>query len=345
METRDGAVDGTQGGFEAKPAPGQPDKSKRFRFKEHSRSQHSSVDAEEESTTRQSYRRRRRHHESSHRSRKRRKKPEPGGDDPSGYDDSASKLPPETAFRESLWDAMGDDEGAAFWEGVYGQPIHTYPNTYQDPRTGELEQMNEEEYAQFVRKKMWEKSWEGIEAAKEEKRKSTEREKKKIREEENQTSSQQTGPSGHQFDLEVENSLARGEQRREKRRWKGLWERYLSRWEDLQQLARNRVNPPVDSETLFLRDKIVWPVETGKHKDIKPEEVEKFIMKGIESTASADDAGNVLMQALKAERVRWHPDKVQQRYGFMAVDEGTMAGVTSIFQVFDRMWNDLRLRK
>ena len=33
---------------------------------------------------------------------------------------------PEAAFRESLFDAMADDEGAAFWEGVYGQPIHVY---------------------------------------------------------------------------------------------------------------------------------------------------------------------------------------------------------------------------
>lgn len=141
-----------------------------------------------------------------------------------GCDDSTSKLPPETAFRESLWDAMGDDEGAAFWERVYGQPIHTYPNTYQDPQTGELEQMTEEEYARFVRNKMWGKSWEGIEAAKEEKRKEKEREKRKIREEEEQKLSDKTAPLGYRFDLEVENSLARGEQRREEAMERSLGE-------------------------------------------------------------------------------------------------------------------------
>jgi hypothetical protein len=71
---------------------------------------------------------------------------ERGGDDPTSYDDSTSRIPPETAFRESLWDALGDNEGAAFWEGVYGQLIHIYPNTYQDQETGELEQINKEEY-------------------------------------------------------------------------------------------------------------------------------------------------------------------------------------------------------
>jgi hypothetical protein len=343
METRDDTVKGAHGGFEAEAGRGQSEKSRRFRFKESLGSQHNSVEAEEESTT--GHRKRRSRHRSTHTDRKRRKTKEPGGDDPSGYDDSTPKLPPETAFRESLWDAMGDDEGAAFWEGVYGQPIHTYPDTYQNPQTGELEQMNEDEYAQHVRRRMWEKSWEGIEAAKEEKRKSRERDKKKIREEERQRSADKTGPFEYQFDLDVENSLARGEQRREKKRWKGLWERYLKRWEDLHQLAKDRTTSSADSESLHLRNKIVWPVETGKHKDVKPEEVERFIMKGIQSIVSAGEAEDMLIQALKAERVRWHPDKVQQRYGFMEVDENTMAGVTSIFQVFDRMWNDLRTRK
>lgn len=345
METRE-AVTGDQGscdGAEARSAS--TEKSRRFRFKESSRSQHSSADGSEEGKTRKRHRHERRHHQSSHGARKRRKTTEPNGRDPSGYDDSTSKLPPETAFRESLWDAMGDDEGAAFWEGVYGQPIHTYSNTYQDPETGKLERMNEEEYAQFVRRKMWEKSWEGIEAAKEERRKEREQEKKRLREEEKQKTSEKQVSLEYLFDLEVENSLARGEQRRERRRWKGLWEDYLQRWEELQHLAQAQAKPHTDSEQYFLRNKIVWPVETGKRKDVKPEEVERFILKGVYSSIRADEAEDALMKALKTERVRWHPDKVQQRYGFMEVDESTLAGVTAIFQVFDRMWNERRTKK
>ncbi|CAI4217990.1 unnamed protein product [Parascedosporium putredinis] len=65
-------------------------------------------------------------------------------------------LDPEAAFRESLFDAMADDEGAAYWEGVYGQPIHVYSNERDGPQ-GELERMTDDEYAAYVRQKMWEK--------------------------------------------------------------------------------------------------------------------------------------------------------------------------------------------
>ena len=50
------------------------------------------------------------------------------------------------------------------------------------------------------------------------------------------------------------------------------------------------------------------------------------------------------LQALKAERVRWHPDKVQQRFGG-AVDEGTMKVVTGVFQVVDDLVEEERKRK
>jgi len=39
-------------------------------------------------------------------------------------------------FQESLFDALGDDEGAAFWKEYIGQPIHNYPNTYVDEVDG-----------------------------------------------------------------------------------------------------------------------------------------------------------------------------------------------------------------
>ncbi|KAI2835100.1 hypothetical protein CBS11350_10290 [Aspergillus niger] len=67
---------------------------------------------------------------------------------PPDADPSTTRFSPTTAFRESLFDALGDDEGAAYWESVYGQPIHTYsvPEVPKGPN-GELEMMDEEEYA------------------------------------------------------------------------------------------------------------------------------------------------------------------------------------------------------
>jgi hypothetical protein len=47
---------------------------------------------------------------------------------------------------------------------------------------------------------------------------------------------------------------------------------------------------------------------------------------------------------LKAERVRWHPDKIQHRFGGN-VDEGTMKIVTGIFQIVDDMVEQQRKRE
>jgi len=309
--------------------------STRFRFK--AKSEPSRTDHDR---SRSSKRHHDHHRSSHHRSKRRRVSP---SNDRSAYEDSIHHLPPEVAFRESLFDALGDDEGAAFWQGVYGQPIHNYPNTYHDEQTGELERMNDDEYAQFVRRKMWEKSWEGIEAAKEERRRQREHEKRKINEPDKNKHRPTPKPNdGFVFDLEVEQSLRRGEQRRERKRWKGLWEDYIQRWNDLQSLVRDRKDSTTEPEQLFLRNKIAWPVESGKRKDVTADEIERFILKGTQNSEDNSADQDALVQILKPERIRWHPDKIQQRFGFMEIDEGTMKGVTAVFQVFDRMWNERR---
>ena len=304
----------------------------KFRFKSRSTSSRDYDEAEPIATPRK-----RRHHHSHHHRHKRRKTTPPPLDDPSAYDDSTSKLPPEAAFRESLFDALGDDEGAQFWQGVYGQPIHTYPNTYVDEDTGELERMTEDEYAQYVRRRMWEKSWEGIEAAQEEKR-SEERDRRK-----KQSDGVDDKPDklyNGVFNFEVEESLRRGERRRQAKRWKALWLHYLKQWEDLQQLAQRPPTEENEREQLYLRNQIAWPVESGKRQDVAPEEIEKFINSGTKHAEPSLDSEKALVSALKVERIRWHPDKVQQRFGRFDVDEKTMKGVTAVFQVFDRMWNE-----
>lgn len=307
---------------------------KRFRFKSKKEDDHHS-----DSELRRH--KRRRGHDSSHRRRKRPRSSRHHEDDPIPHT-SSSHLPPEQAFRESLFDALGDDEGASFWEGVYGQPIHNYPKTYQDEETGELERMTDEEYAQFVRRKMWEKSWEGIEAAKEQKRREREKEKQRIREEENRSRTERHArDDDYTFDTQIEASLRRGEKRRDRKRWQSLWEEYLRRWKELQALAQNRSESEQDREQAFLRNKIAWPVETGKRQDVNREEIERFVKKG---TAGHEpvEGGDPLANAIKTERVRWHPDKIQQRYGFMDIDETTLKGVTAVFQAFDAIWNEIR---
>lgn len=191
-------------------------RSKRFRFK----SRQDDTDDREQEDGSSGHKRHSTDHESSHRRRKRQKSSRRTHDKPDPYSHSTSRLSPNQAFRESLFDALGDDEGASFWEGVYGQPIHTYPDTYQDEETGDLERMTEDEYAQFVRRKMWEKSWEGIEAAKEERRRENEQAKQRRREEEiNRTTQEHKAHGDHIFDTQIEASLRRGEHRKDRKRW------------------------------------------------------------------------------------------------------------------------------
>lgn len=281
--------------------------------------------------------RRRKHHRHHHRSHKRRRV----DSERNLPEERSPSLPPDVAFRESLFDALGDDEGAEFWQGVYGQPIHTYPRTYEDTDTGELDTMDDEQYAQYVRRKMWEKSAEGIEAAREAKRKERKQEEEARRKERSQQKKpEEPTYNNFTFDFELEASLRRGEKRKERKKWQQLWQTYLERWKDLQDIYEaHRGSSADDTEQVYLRNKIAWPVESGKRKDVVPDEIERFITNV--SNILQDGTGP---SVLKSERVRWHPDKIQQRYGFMNIEDSTMQGVTSVFQVLDRMWNDMRKR-
>ncbi|KAI9880205.1 MAG: hypothetical protein M1830_004791 [Pleopsidium flavum] len=266
-------------------------------------------------------------------------------DDPSLYDDthipntsSSRYLNPDTAFRESLFDALADDEGAAFWEGVYGQPIHTYPTTRPGPE-GELERMTDEDYTSFVRARMWEKSHGCLMEEKERREEARTRQ----REWEKETRRMKSEKSG--FEKAVEESLRKGDERKRNKHWKERWQDYLDRWEKLKELGADPVEGQA-KKNLDLRNKISWPVDSGRWKDVSKEEVENFLRHApLAENAAADGTPPDLLGILKTERVRWHPDKIQQRFGSLGIDAGVMQAVTAVFQVIDRMWSELRDKK
>lgn len=253
----------------------------------------------------------RRHHSHRHH-RHRDRSPTP----PNPYD--ARPLDPEAAFRESLFDAMADDEGASYWESVYGQPIHVYSNEKVGP-AGELEQMTEDEYAAHVRQRMWEKTHAGL---LEERAKQDERRKKKAEEEQ----------QARKLRREMEQSLRRGEERRQRRRWTKQWEEYSRAW-----AAWNST-----VETL------AWPVAAedgqggrgGRRVQISEQDVRAFYVRGLDVENIGESA---FVSKLKEERVRWHPDKMQQRLGG-EVDSEVMRDVTAVFQIIDKLWTDVRDR-
>lgn len=310
--------------------PPQHPTSKPFRFKKHRQRAPSPSAAYRERSASPSTSHRSHHHHHHHRGRHRsRRRTRTPVDDPTLYDDtylpnskSEQYLDPDVAFRESLFDALADDEGALFWEGVYGQPIHTYPryreannddDDYNDSEHPKLERMTDEEYVSYVRSKMWEKSHQYI--FEERRKREAQRKRDKIAEERNRL-----------WQASFDDGMRRGEERRMKQRWKGVWKAYARKWDE----AFN------DGAEGSMKEWISWPVESGKWQDVGKESVEAFFRNG----AGLEDVD--LGDMLKRERVRWHPDKMQQRAGSGGIDDETMKAVTAVFQVVDRLWGETR---
>ncbi|KAH7115093.1 hypothetical protein B0J11DRAFT_123578 [Dendryphion nanum] len=232
------------------------------------------------------------------------------------------------AFRESLFDALADDEGASYWEGVYGQPVHVYPNTKSGPN-GKLERMSDEEYAEYVRGKMWEKSHQHIV----EEREAREKERKRRKENKQGLDEEAAREEAEREEIrqKMTESLKRGKERQKAREVGAAWETYKKKWEDLK--GYSNLAQETEAKALEL---IPWPVVSGKRRDVSKEEIEYFFEN---SSAWKDDATAVL----KGERVRWHPDKMQQRFG-QHINPLTMQSVTAVFQVVDRLWSQRRNR-
>lgn len=313
----------------------------RFRFKSSSSrsSKHHDRHKDHHHSSEDSYRKRRssvhsKHREESHPSKRRHRhhrSREP-------HDDSTQPPPlsPSAAFRESLFDALGDDEGAAYWETVYGQPIHNYavPEVPKGP-DGELEQMSDEEYAAYVRSRMWERTREGMIEEQERLR----AEKKKAKQRENEAGARQGERVA--FERAMEESLRRGAERKRRKNWEGVWKEYLARWEEIARVVeKGAASAGTEStqdgtESLRLRNLLFWPVESGKRRDVRPDSVEEFMR----HAPTAD-----LLATLKTERVRWHPDKIQHRYSALGIEDEVMRSVTEVFQIVDRMWSEERQR-
>ncbi|OBT87351.1 hypothetical protein VE02_02998 [Pseudogymnoascus sp. 03VT05] len=309
-ETRDGAE---EKGKENEDELGKTQRS-RFRFKSAKRKpDHRGHDRD-----------RHKHLQSTHRSKRQRSEPP---DEPSLRDESqlpntssGEYLDPDALFRESLFDAMADDEGAQFWEGVYGQPIPNIDPVKMDVETGKLEAMTDDEYAAHIRAEMYKKTHQHLIEEKERRDKAKKEQAKR----------DQARAAEEAFQRQVEESLTRGKERRDKagskQRWGQKWAAYQGLWEAF------RASTSGDSE-------IPWPVWSGKMEDLGKDEVESFFLNG--PTAGEPDQAD-LVKTLKLERVRWHPDKIQQKLGGHGVDEAKMQGVTQVFQIVDRMWNEMK---
>ncbi|KAK0252316.1 hypothetical protein B0A54_14117 [Friedmanniomyces endolithicus] len=267
----------------------------------------------------------------------------------------------DAAFRASLFDALADDEGALYWESVYAQPIHVYSRPSVSTPQGELEQMSDEEYAVYVKTKMWEKRHPEVLLERERSkrvRREDEDERTRRREEflrrREQAAWERAERRGARRQARGEEEESSGDEEKREYAFAGegntyadvpvdkarrseyasAWTKYLAAWDRLKlELLDERSAPATDAASASKR--IPWPVLASK--PVIRANIEDFMR-----NAPADDERTKL-QVLKEERVRWHPDKVQQRFAG-AVDEGTMKLVTGVFQVVDALFEEERAR-
>lgn len=266
------------------------------------------------------------------------------------------------AFRESLFDALADDEGAHYWESVYSQPIHVYSRPIIETKKGELEQMDDEEYAAYVKLKMWEKKNPHIVLERERaerKRKDQEEAQTKEREEFVRRKEQAAwersqrrsgrrsgaGDDDDEYDYKFsgdKNSKAESKSQRKEsetakhtsEEYLAAWLHYLEAWDKLKhELLKDR--SAENSSAHSPSQRIPWPVMATS--PVGKANIEDFMRN------APADADRTALRILKSERVRWHPDKVQQLFGGN-VDEGTMRLVTGVFQVVDALFEGERER-
>ena len=242
------------------------------------------------------------------------------------FDNVNSSAADQDIFRESLFDALADDEGAAYWEGVYGQPVNIYPTEKPGP-DGKLERMTEDEYADFVRTKMWEKSHQHILEEREARERA--RQERKSQHARRNEEAGRDDRERERIRQQMEESLRRGEERKKVKEAAAAWEIYNTKWELL-----NSTQNTAETESVEVGVLIPWPVLSGKAKHVDKDEIERFLRA---SSSWRENSSGLL----KAERVRWHPDKMQQRFG-QHIGKETMRTVTSVFQVIDQMWNARR---
>ncbi|KAI5203878.1 hypothetical protein E4T39_03933 [Aureobasidium subglaciale] len=271
---------------------------------------------------------------------------------------ATSPKDPDTAFRESLFDAMADDEGAAYWQGIYGDSIHAYPRpSVKDPQ-GHLEQMSDDQYVAYVKTKMWEKKNPEVlrerlarqEAEATSRRRGHDSEDDEYEEdfewvgsaekgyEKRSTKSRRLPPrretreSRHDkaFLSDIDAALARGAKRKETKKYQQAWSAYLQRW---QALKTSPPPPSVSAEALL--KEIPWPVQSLVSTDVNKQNVEDFF-------ANAPLEDDVRVKTLKDESVNWHPDRFQRRFGGSGVNEETLKLATSVFQTIYEMWERMR---
>jgi hypothetical protein len=120
--------------------------------------------------------------------------------------------------------------------------------------------------------------------------------------------------------------------------WELAWDRYDRGWAALLANAETARDNDEDRDPVEHAHALIpWPVLSGQFDDVTKESVEEFFQ-------NAPPPNVKLLPLLKNDRIRWHPDKMQQQFGARKIDVETIRHVTAVFQIIDRMYSDFKVR-
>jgi hypothetical protein len=248
----------------------------------------------------------------------------------------ADRTTSQAAFKESLFDALADDEGADYWQHVYGQPMHTYRREQAEAAYGGGA-IGDDAFAAWVNQQMWQKSHEHI-LAERRRREREAAQRAADRRREREETRRMCSDEEDRFRRRVDASLRKRKRRREEEGVGGrrAWERYLRDWDAVREMRVGGTDADggAEKEEGNASSRIPWPVDSGKARHVSKEAVEAFL-----AAALADLGPSSRATALRAERVRWHPDKIQHRFGGQTVDPETLKLVNTVFLTVDELYS------
>jgi len=261
---------------------------------------------------------------------------------------------------------------------IYPRPSTTEASAAAGPEgTGKLDAMSDAEYVEYVKLKMWEKAHPEVlaqRAQRDKERKEEEEARTRRREAftrrkeraawersqrwrdlDNEDSDgdkqEKTGRGrGYEYSFAGETNRAPSSQKIEEEVYAKAWEDYLSKWEALkrdilaqaQAASTAAANESASSpKPTNLSDRIPYPVLPNRPPTTP--NIKSFVHCAPSSLEAGAGNSRARLRMLKAERVRWHPDKMQQLFASVGgLDQRTLERVTQVFLVVDAVVEEVR---
>ncbi|KIM31303.1 hypothetical protein M408DRAFT_7106 [Serendipita vermifera MAFF 305830] len=239
-----------------------------------------------------------------------------GDPKPVNYEQIQKELE-EANFRAKLFDAMDDDERLDSIQARFN--AYHVPERWQDAGpssdTNNPNVMDEDEYAEWVRRGMWERRHQA--EIEEQKRQEKEREERKAR-----------VKNAEKERRRMENDARQRHREHEKDISKRAYDAYLSAWSLL--AARGLAN-----STLRLTD-IPWPVHSSPAviTTITPQAVSAFLFSDLSETDKPRK------QRIREALLIYHPDRFE-KWAAMIMDEGERQRAREVAGTVSRVLNSL----